>query len=253
MSNPCTDRLGRISAKAGDVFVTQTKSCSSFLIRGMTASKWSHVGISVDNESVLEAVKDSGPSADSRLQVRVVPINAFAANTTAMRHYIRPESLSPSQIAKLNTFAASNKETGYTAIHAAFTVLIPLMRVGFVILALISMFDLWSKAELSELNTPSFLFAALGINGIIYLSYCLLSWSLRSDLGVKTTEHIFRKCSLGNWLVEIKYEMFCSKLVLLADKEISGPLDVYAPNENEIQPKHVAEACEKLGWKPVDV
>jgi hypothetical protein len=253
MNNQGIDELKSISIKAGDILVTQTKSCSSFLIRGMTASKWSHVGIAVDKEFVLEAVKGRGNSADSQPQVRVVPLNVFAANTTARRHYIRPEKLSPSRIEKLNAFAALNNETGYTAIHAAITAFIPIMRIAFSIIAIISMFDIWSKAEPSEVLTPSFIFSALIIIGIIYLLYRLLSWSFRSDWCVKTTEDIYRKCSLGNWLVEIKYEMFCSKLVLLADLAVSGPLGAYVPNENEIQPKHVAEACKKLGWKAVDV
>uniref|UniRef100_E6QUA7 Uncharacterized protein n=1 Tax=mine drainage metagenome TaxID=410659 RepID=E6QUA7_9ZZZZ len=253
MSSPHIDKPRNIPANAGDIFVTQTKSCGSFLIRAVTISKWSHVGIAIDKDFVLEAVKDRDGSADITTQVRVVPIAVFAANSTAMRQYKRPENLPSSQIEKLNSFAALNQDTGYTAIHAAFTALIPIMRFFFIIVAIASMFYIWPKAGLAEALTLSFIFSAFIINVIIFVLYRLLTWSFRSNWGVKATENFFRKCRVGNWLVEIKYEMFCSRLVLLADRMIGGPLAKYLPNEDEIQPKHFAEACQKLGWETVDV
>jgi len=102
-------------------------------------------------------------------------------------------------------------------------------------------------------RSPPFWLGVLSINVIIYLMYRLLAWSFRCDWGVKATENLFRKTRLGRWLVDIKYEMFCSKLVMLAENEIGGPSVSCLPNESEAQPKHIAKACEKLGWRPVDV
>ena len=73
-------------------------------------------------------------------------------------------------------------------------------------------------------------------------------WSNRSKWGVKETEQIFRKTSIGRWLVDKKHDMFCSKLVLLADKAIGGPLSNQLPYEEEVQPTHIVKACVNLGW-----
>lgn len=253
MSDSYTERPERISAKPGDIFVTRAKSCSSLLIRVATLSKWSHVGIAVNSESVLEAVKAGSTTAAFSPQVRVVPIKVFAANTSAMRHYIRPDKLTISQIEKLNSFVNSNNEKRYTALHAALTAFIPIMALCFGALAVISTFDSWIKAESSVVRSSFFWLAVPTINAIIYFMYRLLAWSVRSDWGVKATENIFRKTRLGRWLVDIKYEMFCSKLVMLAENEIGGHLVSCVPKESEVQPKHIAKACEKLGWRPVDV
>ena len=73
-------------------------------------------------------------------------------------------------------------------------------------------------------------------------------WSNRSSWGVKETEKIFQFFSVGRWLVKKKCDMFCSKLVLLADQVIDGPLSNLLPYEEEVQPVHIVDACIKLGW-----
>ncbi len=253
MTDTHSHRLGRISAKAGDVFVTRSKSCSSLLIRVATLSKWSHVGIAVSSESVLEAVKAGGNTHCLSQQVRVVPIEVFAANVSAMRHYIRPDELTPQQTEKLNLFVNSNNENRYTALHAALTAFIPIMALCLGALAIISTIDSLARAEPSAVRSLPFWVGVLAINVFMYLIYRLMAWSFRSDWGVKATENLFRKTRLGRWLVDIKYEMFCSKLVMLAENEISGHLVSCLPSESEAQPKHIAKACEKSGWPQVDV
>ncbi len=253
MTDPHSERLERISAKPGDVFLTRSKSGSSLLIRVTTLSKWSHVGIAVNSESVLEAVKAGGTTDGLSQQVRVVTIKVFAANASAMRHYIRPDNLTTHQIEKLNSFVNSNNEKRYTALHAALTAFIPIMALCLIVLAIISTFDSLARAEPFAVRSLPFWFGVLTINVIIYLVYRLMAWSFRSNWGVKATENLFRKTCLGRGLVDIKYEMFCSKLVMLAENEISGPLVSCLPNESEVQPKHIAMACEKLGWRQVDV
>lgn len=253
MTDPYSKKRGRISIKPGDVLVTRSKSCSSLLIRVATLSKWSHVGIAVTSERVLEAVKAGGTTDGLSQQVRVVPIEVFVANTTAMRHYIRPDELTTHQIEKLNSFVNSNNEKRYTALHATLTAFIPIMALCLGVLAIISTFDLLARAEPSVTRSSPFWLGVLTINGIIYLMYRLMAWSFRSDWGVKATENFYRKTCLGRWLVDIKYEMFCSKLVMLAENEIGGTLVSYLPNQSEAQPKHIAKACEKSGWRQVDV
>lgn len=248
-----TERLECVSVKPGDVFVTRTKSFNSVLIRVATLSKWSHVGIAVSSESMLEAVKTGGTTDPLIRQVRVVPIKVFTDNTSVMRHYIRPDELTTYQIEKLNSFVDSNNEKHYTALHAAFSTLNPIMELCFGVLAIISTFDLWARADPSSVRSWPFWLVVLILNAFIYFLCRLLVWSSRSDWGVKVTENLFRKTRLGRWLVDIKYETFCSKLVMLADREIGGTLAFYLPNESEAQPKHIAKACEKAGWRTVDV
>ncbi len=253
MEYPYAEGLRRIPVKPGDIFVTRSKSCKSLLIRIATLSKWSHVGIAVSGESVLEAVKADGTTDGRRHQVRVVPIEQFAANASAMRYYVRPDELTTHQIEKLNSFIDSNNKRRYTSLHAALTAFIPIMALCFCVLAVISTFDSWIKADPSATHSSPFWLGVLTVNVIFYLMYRLLVWSFRCDWGVKATENLFKKTRLGSWLVDIKYEMFCSKLVMLVEKEISGPLVSCLPDESEAQPKHIAKACKKSGWQPVDV
>lgn len=252
MSSVCGDQMKGLSVKAGDIVATQGASASSLFIRAATVSKWSHVGIAIDEDEILEAVKNSDSSVDSQHQVRVVPVSTFVADKSLLLHCIRPEILSGYQLAHLKSFANSSSGKGYTKMHAVFTAIIPLTKVIFSLLAIFSTVNLWNDIPQSGRGT-NFFVSALFINGIIYISYLLLTWSSRCEWGVKTAESIFRKCGWGNWLVERKYEMFCSRLVLLADKEVGGQIDVHTTNEYEVQPKHIVDACKRLGWQFVDV
>ncbi|XQU09417.1 hypothetical protein P4544_06655 [Halomonas sp. LY9] len=252
MTNSLKGRPRRISAKAGDIFVTKANSCSSRLIRAATVSKWSHVGIAINDEFILEAIKAHNGLGDYPTQVRVIPIADFADHATTIRRYIRPGGLSSSQQDKLISFSESEQNKGYTALHAALTALIPITRIFFIVIAIFSMIYIWPEAAFIEAKKTSFFFAALSILGVIFFIHLTLVWSFRVRWGMEAIEAVFRKCRLGNWLVEIKHEMFCSRLILLADKEIHGPLAALLPNEYEIQPKHVAKACEKLDWEPIN-
>lgn len=253
MKEQCIESLGRISAKPGDILLTRSKSCGSLLIRIATFSMWSHVGIIVDDESVLEAVKVRRTTDGMSRQVRVVSIECFAANASKTRHYIRPENLTANQIEKLKSFVNSKNEARYTALHAALTAFIPIMKLCFVVAAIIATRGFWAKTESFAGQNMPFWLGVLTVYGIIYLMYRLMAWSFRSELGVKATENIFNRIRLGRWLVGIKYEMFCSKLVMLAEREIGGSLASYFPSEDEIQPKHIAKACKEFGWLAVDV
>lgn len=203
--------------------------------------------MAVDEKFILEAVKKNDSPNDSRPQVRVVPLSDFLQGKSQVKHFIRPQSLSESQLARLNIFANSNFHKNYTKLHAGFTITIPTMKWLLIFLAFFSIIYTWQKNGV----TNSSLSAGLIIIGIIGLAYFSLAWACRCEWGAKTTERLFRKFGWSNWLVERKYEWFCSKLVLLADKEIGGQIYLHAPSEHEVQPRHIVLACEKLDWKSV--
>lgn len=163
------NKIENLSLKAGDIIATQTDLTSSRFIRVVTLSKWSHVGIAVNETHILEAVKENDSSAGSLLQIRVVPIAQFVANKSKMRHFIRPGNLSFDQLAKLRNFANSNSRNGYTAMHAALTVVVPFMRIAFVIFAIYSTVSLWNFAPPAQRMLPWFIAALAAINLIIYL------------------------------------------------------------------------------------
>lgn len=235
-----------LTAKAGDIFVTRSHSKNSSWIQALTASRWSHVGIAIGDDLILDAVKGACP------QVRTLPLQEFAAEAAVIRKYTHP-GLTTSQVFKLVAFAKSVEVKRYTAAHAALTVAIPFMRCLFSGVAVLSLYDVWRRAMAVNTHWLPAVGSYVVIAGMIYVSYRLMMWSFRTKIGTKTTEAIFRKFRLGNYLVDIKYELFCSKLVLLADKELGGPLSNLVPNESEIQPKHISEACDRLGWVWEDV
>lgn len=232
-----SERLKDISAKPGDIFFTRSKSAGSWLIRCATLSKWSHVGIAIDNNSVLEALKK-----DKGQQIRVIHIEEFANNASAMRYYARPDSLTEDQVAKMETFVNSMTEKGYTALHAGLTMIIPIIRIFY---SGIATAVLLAGVGIQGMNYQ-FIGVILGIEISIFLMCCLMVWAIRTKLTVNETENFFRKIGLG-WLVDIKQDMFCSKLVTCAERAISGDLANHLPkDESEVQPEHIAKACKKL-------
>lgn len=234
------------SARAGDIFLTRSNSKFSPVIQGLTASDWSHVAIAIGDDLILEAVRDSQP------QVRVLPLHQFAASAVAVRKYSHP-GLTDQQALQLAAFAKSVCRQRYTLVHAVLTGTIPLLRIFFLGVAVLSWVDIGRDALATHSNGASAAWASLFVAGLVYVSYRLMVWSIQTNVGVKSMEAIFQRHRLGKRLVEIKHDLFCSKLVLLADKALHGPLSGLVPGESEIWPKHIAMACEKLGWRQVDV
>lgn len=206
------------------------------------------MGIAVDEHHILEAAKKTDARADSQHQVRVVHVSQFVAGKSRVLHCIRPEILSSAQITKLRGFADSSQGNRYTALHAALTVVPLWMKYAFILLAAFSMADFWRTAPWA---LSSFVSAAGIVTGI-GLFYALHAWSFQCEWGAKATENLYRKFSWGHWLVERKYEFFCSKLVLLADRAIGGPLAIHLPGEHEVLPRHFIPACKRLKWLVVD-
>ncbi|CAM8653110.1 Permuted papain-like amidase enzyme, YaeF/YiiX, C92 family [Comamonadaceae bacterium] len=235
----------KMTAKAGDIFVTRSPSKSSSWIQACTASRWSHVGIAIGDDLILDAVKGD------HSQVRTLPLQEFVAGAVAIRKYTHP-GLTSLQVSKLVAFAKSVEVKQYTTAHAALTMSVPIMKFSFCWLALLSLLDVLRRAVAAGTSWLPAVGACVTIAGLIYLAYRLMTWSFRTDLGVKNTEAIFRKFRLGIYLVEMKNQLFCSKLVLLADRELGGRLSDLVPNESEVQPKHISEACKSLGWVAED-
>ena len=253
MKNTFSNQTEIPAMKAGDIIVSRGKSWITPFIMFFSWSKWSHVGIALDENSILEAVKENDSSIDLPRQIRVVSVSHFLADKSKERQYIRPEKLSGDQLAKLQNFTDSKLGVGYTAMYAAFTAFLFFIKFLFIIFALATAVWLWVNTPWSVLMTSSFFIAVLVIYLIIYGEYKLLDWSYRCEWGVKATERVFRKFKTGKWLLERKQELFCSKLVLLADTAIHGQLKAHTPSEHDVQPGHVVEACEKLKWNRAEI
>lgn len=239
---------GSLNIKAGDVIATQTASKTSWLIRLATGSAWSHVGIATGENTILEAVKGPKPRCNTTPQVREIPIDEFLNGSSKILHCVRPKSLTSQEALKLKNFVSAISEKTYTSINAAATVAIPWLKVAYIIFG-----TSWIFAIQDKIFSPQFAYEyALGtlvVYLLLYFMYRVQIWSFRCQWGVKTTERLFKKIRFGAWLVEEKYNVFCSKLVLLADKEIGGEIHKKTPDANEVQPGHIVKACKKLGWE----
>lgn len=236
--------------KAGDIVAVQSNSCSSKLIRFFTQSEWSHVGMAVDANTVLEATKLSKEKIDGT-EVRVLGLESFLNGRSKTKLLIRPQALTENEVIDLKIFFESVSRKRYNAFGAAMTAVIPLMGIllgawflnGFTN----SLLDLIAGQVAPE-SISFFVVTSFFMFLFVFLIYELLVWSFRCRWGVEKFEKLFRKTTIGNWLVNRKHDTFCSKLVLLADKAVGGPLAEKLPNEDEVQPRHIVEACHGLGW-----
>lgn len=100
----------------------------------------------------------------------------------------------------------------------------------------------------------TYLISVFSVGAFLAFWAWLTNYSAKSNFGVATTEKIFNKCGLGRYLVNMKHDMFCSKLVCLADKEIGGSLSSKLKlRPDDVQPVHIAEACDVMGWNTVNI
>ncbi|WGY46860.1 hypothetical protein [Vibrio sp. ABG19] len=227
--------------KAGDILATQSSGFVSKFIRFWTRGEWSHVAIATCNNKILEAVKSN--SNEEYHDVREITLNDFLKDKSKVILLNRPNDLTGNEHAQLMRFSTEVKAKDYTWVHALATTILPLYKFLLMIVFFISIFTISSEN----------LFVYFGVLGVVSVFlfgvYKLMALATRSSFGVETTEKIYSKCSLGRYLVRKRYDMFCSKLVLLADREIDGQLSKALQYEDEVQPTQVVESCKSLGWE----
>ena len=231
--------------KAGDIIA----SSGCILIRMFTWSKWSHVAIATSNDMVLEAVKGSGTTSDEKDGVRETPFAEFLSANNQAIVMERPQSLSATQISQLKSFTQSVKSKKYTVVHAGLTMLRAFIWVLAIIMFLLSAIELFSINRKLGDNLDSYLISLVCVGSFLLFWVAVNIWSFRTNFGVATTEKLFCKTRFGRYLVNKKHDMFCSKLVLLADREIGGLLSPKVPSVDEVLPKHIVKACEAMDWK----
>lgn len=234
--------------KAGDIIAVQNTSKGSKIIKASTLSKWSHVGILTSNSTILEATKLNKKRTSNPEEVREIPLEKFIQGCASHIHLIRPTELSNDQINLLNIFKEKIKERNYTTIHAMITAVPFFIIIAICISFIYEFFNLGIKTINSGRSILAFLIAMAIAAIFVYAYYKLMLWANRSKLGVEKTEKLFNRFKLGKLLVDIKHDMFCSKLVILADKAIGGELHKALPYAEEVQPGHIVKTCINLGW-----
>ena len=173
----------------------------------------------------------------------------FLRDKSKVIHLGRPHPISEDQKQKLHAFSHAQSAVRYTSLHAALSAALPVTRTACVVTTVAALYQLLADPIRAGTFSVSLLLAGLPIALFIH-GPLLVIWSSRFQWGVSATEQLFRKVPLGTWLVEQKYEMFCSKLVALADKELGGPISTAIPISRDAQPKHIVRACKKLKWTP---
>ena len=226
--------------KAGDIIAIKNNTATSRFIQFSTVSSWSHVGIATSANKVLEASKEK-TSNSAKCEVRESQLTEFLDGSTKIMHLIRPHELTPEETRVLRGFTKSASEKGYSALHASMTVVPQYVRLAFGGLCLFSLVD-------SPTINSNPLFSAL-LAVFLFMVCELLICSYRSKWGVKKMEEWYCKTKIGKYLVEVKSDYFCSRLVLAAEKFMSSNLPDHLPNEDEVQPRHIVKACKKLGWQ----
>ncbi|ENG7521811.1 hypothetical protein ABVD55_005039 [Vibrio harveyi] len=227
--------------KAGDILATQSSGFVSNVIRLGTGGEWSHVAIATSNNKILEAVKSD--NNEESHDVREITLNDFLKDKSKVILLNRPNKLTGNEHAKLMRFSTETKIKDYTWMHALATTILPLYKIVLMIVFISSIFTISTE-------NLSVYFGVLGVvSAFLFGVYQLMALATRSSFGVETTEKIYSKCSFGRYLVRKRYDMFCSKLVLLADREIDGQLSKALQYEDEVQPTQIVESCKSLGWE----
>lgn len=232
--------------KPGDIFASRNRGLGSWLIRSITRSNWSHVAIATASDRLLEAV----PTSDRKDEVREVCLADFLNRSDQVKLFERPHQLSKKQLCQLSEFAQSIKLKKYTIVHAGLTMLGSFIWALAWVFFILSAIDLLSLCKALEASFDSYLLALMYVGLLLTLWAVITVWSLRTNFGVPTTERLMGKTRFGRYLVRVKHDMFCSKLVALAEKEIGGRLFLELPAPEETLPRHIVEACQKMGWSP---
>ena len=237
--------------EAGDILAVKGSTNASPFIKFFTGSKWTHVGIAINSNLILDAIPST--KGGGRTDVDFVTKAKFIEGASRRVHYKRKPPLTDEQINSLNEFAVYAKTKKFTKTHAAGTLFIPILNfllaaffLPLVYLIFISMFGS---------NSEDYVTCLVFIVGFLLIWLCLsmvFTRLTKVKYKVKEVENLFRKTDFGSRLVEKKYNLFCSKLILKAEEAIGGDLLPYLPNEDEIHPKHVVKACEKLKWEIID-
>lgn len=241
-----------VKINIGDILVSQTGEKRSKAIRGVTGSEWSHVGIVVERDTVLDAVSNQ----EGRNDVDTVSVESFKSNCSKVVLYRRPEALNPKQVADLQKFAVEAKKLKYTKTHMLLSggnlaVLLVLLLLFFS--SAISM-GIGQGDNLSSSNgIISFVLFLLILASSFACYYYLNKWSKRSTFLVKETEQFLSKSRFGKKIVKMKHGMFCSKLVVEAEQVLNSPLSKRLKYSSEVWPKHIVIEVEKLNWESIEL
>lgn len=230
--------------KAGDIIASRNDECGSKLIRRFAKSNWSHVAVATAPDLLLEAVPTSG----RKNEVREVGLANLLSASDQVIVFERPQPLSTEQTAQLEKFTRSITSKKYTLFHAGLTLVGSFIWTLATIFFVLSAIDLFSINRSLGASFSSYFLALVYVGCFLVLWAALSIWSLRTNIGVPTTEKLFSKTRSGRYLVRIKHDMFCSKLVALAEKEIGGNLSHELPAPEKTLPRHIVKACQKTGW-----
>ncbi|WP_273859897.1 hypothetical protein [Photobacterium sp. GSS17] len=231
--------------KAGDILASRSDSLGSRIICMLTRSDWSHVAIATSHNTVLEATKSTATTSD---EVREISLAEFIDANDQVILLEKPGSLSLMQSKQLESFVQSLKSKRYTVVHAGFTIFPGFIWTLATLLILASSIELFSINRELGASLKSY-FIALAMTIIFICLWAVANiWANRTKLGVAMTEKIYCKTRFGRYLVNKKHDMFCSRLVLLVDRDLAGGLSPKVPDENEVQPKHIVNACRAMGW-----
>jgi hypothetical protein len=244
-----TRKFNKESIKPGDILVVSPKLFRGLHIKIGTLSKWTHVGIATDDKKILEATWSKKDKHKNKIDVNDIPIEEFIANKEVF-HLIRPDSLNQQQEKLLKKFTFEKKNQGYTALHAALTTINLILPISLIGIFIYLIYETYNKYSFANNGIFATIIALCLAAILLILFFQFMKWSNRSTWGDDFTEKLYRKTRLGSWLMDRKYDMFCSRLVLLADREIGGPFWNEFPYPNEIQPKHFVKIGKKLGWAP---
>ncbi len=253
--------------KAGDIIVSKGLfSWPSLGIRVLTLSRWTHVGILIDENTVLEAnVKNAYGEAEPQASgVYFTDVKKFRSSAKRSVVFERNSSLSGAEKAKLLEYGRSLQGVPYNPVRASSSNIIPMLRnlyfssyYSFFVLPFI-LYGIFEATKVSaDCNGLVQCSSALGSKvGYYFLIATVLAflthlgWRLmRRSLYQRGPNNWFRallrRLGLPDVVMNAYDEIFCSQLVADADGKVGGSIKLKLKRTDEARPKDIYEICSK--------
>ncbi|MBO9492375.1 hypothetical protein J7384_18580 [Endozoicomonas sp. G2_1] len=223
--------------KAGDIIATKNNK----FIKFATFGTWSHVGIALNEQEILEATPDG---------IKPINIDEILERDKELLLLERPVALSEKQIDILNNKSTEliNRKLKYGHLRAAYSGAPHIFHNIFTFLSLLCLSGAIFLYYLNESVEHSYTLLLLSV----FSNFVGIPFA-KSTGTVRQTNKFLEKINAPKFLLTDLDKMFCSQVVEDLDKHIGGNISILLGRSHELRPKDIVIACEELEWKSKNI
>jgi hypothetical protein len=218
--------------KAGDIVATKNNK----FIKIVTFGSWSHVGIALNEEDILEATPDG---------VKPIKIDKMLERDKEILLFERPIALSEEQVKLLNSKSEEliKRKLKYGFLRAAYSGAPHIFHNMFTLLSFIFLIGSAVSYYMFESIEHSYPFLLL----FAFTNFICIPFA-KSTGTIRRTNEFLKKINAPKFLLTDLDKMFCSQVVEDLDKKIGGNISILLGRSHELRPKDIVIACKELEW-----